>query len=105
MRGKTPMNRATFAGFVLLVAATHAIAEKPLADYSFIRGVCYPGSWHNPQAIVERDLGYARRLNPNSTRFWLRYAEYEKRPAEFLAAVENYAQTAHRMGVSSMPIL
>ncbi len=47
---------------------------KPLADYSGVRGACY--MWTGDQATIERDLGYAQRLQLNSTRVWLRYKEY-----------------------------
>jgi hypothetical protein len=90
---------------VFLLAAASAMAEKPLADYSFIRGACYPGGWRNPQNILERDLGYARRLNLNSTRVWLSYTGYERNPAEFLRSIQNHVRTAHRLGISTMPIL
>jgi hypothetical protein len=99
------INRFPTVGVLLFVAAATAIAEKPLSDYSFIRGVCYPGGWRNPHNIIERDLGYAKRLNLNSTRVWLSYLDYERRPAEFLAQIQNYIRTAHRMGISTMPIL
>jgi hypothetical protein len=96
---------ATLTAAGLLLMAGPAMAEKPLADYSFIRGVCYPGGWRNPQAIIERDLGYAKRLSLNSTRVWLNYTGYEKDPAGFLKSIQNYVRTAHSLGISTMPIL
>lgn len=76
---------------------------KALEDYSFIRGVCY--GWTGDQATIERDLGYAQRLGLNSTRIWLRYADYWRDPAAYLAKLRTYIQTAHSRGISTMPIL
>jgi hypothetical protein len=81
------------------------MAEKPLSDYSFIRGANYPSGWRNPQAIIERDLGYAKRLSLNSTRVWLSYTAYERDPDGLLKSIKNYIETAHRLGISTMPIL
>jgi hypothetical protein len=93
------------AGVLFWLLAGSALAEKPLRDYSFIRGACYPGGWKNSQVIMERDLGYAQRFNLNSTRVWLSYIEYEKQPIEFLHSIQNYIRTAHRRGISTVPIL
>jgi hypothetical protein len=76
---------------------------KPLDDYSFIRGVCY--MWTGDQATIERDLGYAQRLLINSTRIWLRYRDYWKDPQAFIKKLRNYVRTAHKIGISTMPIL
>lgn len=53
------INVAALTGVIFFLAVGSVMAEKPLADYSFIRGACYPGGWRNPQAIIERDLGCA----------------------------------------------
>ena len=45
------------AGIALAAASTPAVAEKPLRDYSFIRGVNH--GMQGDQALLERDLGYA----------------------------------------------
>lgn len=76
---------------------------KPLDDYSFIRGVCY--GWGGDQATIERDLGYAQRLRINSTRIWLRYAEYWEDPEAYISKLRRYVRTAHAMGITTMPIL
>ena len=61
-------NVASLTGMIFFLTVGSVMAEKPLRDYSFIRGACYPGGWRNSQAIIERDLGYAKKLNLNSTR-------------------------------------
>lgn len=94
---------ALLAGIVLAMAVAPALAEKPLKDYSYIRGVNY--GMTGDQAVLERDLGYAKRVNLNSTRIWLSYQAYEKDPQGFISRLQNYIRTSNRMGFSTMPIL
>ena len=82
------------AASALALAVLPAWAEKPLDDYSFIRGVNY--GMYADQAVLERDLGYAKRVNLNSTRIWLNYTAYEKDPQAYIARQRNYIRTAHR---------
>jgi hypothetical protein len=93
----------TCAGVTLLMVAGTLRAEKPLKDYSFVRGVNY--GMNGDQATLERDLGYARRLNLNSTRIWLSYKAYEQDRQGYVAKLRNYIRTAHRLGFTTMPIL
>ena len=85
------------------MAVGPARAEKPLKDYSHIRGVNY--GMQGEQAILERDLGYGKRLNLNSTRIWLNYGGYEKDPKGYIDRLRNYIRTSHKLGYSTMPIL
>jgi hypothetical protein len=94
---------ALLAGIALAIAVVPAFAEKPLKDYSFIRGVNY--GMMGDQAILERDLGYAKRVNLNSTRIWLSYQGYEKDPKAYIEQLRNYIRTSRSMGFSTMPIL
>ena len=82
---------ALFSVIVLAVAVGPARAEKPLKDYSFIRGVNH--GMQGDQAVLERDLGYAKRLNLNSTRIWLSYQGYEKDPRAYIDRLRNYIRT------------
>lgn len=88
---------------VLALAAATAGAEAPRKDYSAIRGVNY--GMNADQAVLERDLGYARRLNLNSTRIWLSYQAYSKDPQAYISRLRNYIRTSQRLGFSTMPIL
>lgn len=74
-----------------------------LPDYSSIRGVCY--GWGGDQATIERDLGYAQRLQLNSTRIWLSYSRYWDDPQAYIEKLLAYVRTAHSRGISTMPIL
>jgi hypothetical protein len=94
---------ALIAAIALAVAVVQASAEKPLKDYSFIRGVNY--GINSDQSVLERDLGYAKRVNLNSTRIWLSYQGYEKDPQAYIDRLQNYIRTSHRLGFSTMPIL
>ncbi len=94
---------AILTGVAVAMAAGPARAEKPLKDYSFIRGVNY--GMQGDQAILQRDLGYGRRLNLNSTRIWLSYQGYEKDREGYISRLRNYIRTAHSLGYSTMPIL
>lgn len=94
-----------FIGIVLLFSQ-NVMATKPLKDYSFVRGVCYTGGGMGvKQNILERNLGYAQRMQLNSTRIWLAYQFYEKDPQAFIDNLRNYVKTAYKFGITTMPIL
>ena len=82
---------------------------KPLKDYSFIRGVC-----HNPtlgltkkelEERLDRELGYCRKLNLNSIRFWLVPEEYDKNPRGYLDIIESFIKKCNEFDITVMPIL
>jgi hypothetical protein len=90
-----------FFGIIFLLTSS-LTAKEPLKDYSFIRGVC-----HNltpDQATLERDLGFMKRLQLNSTRVWLSQRSYESNPEEYVKRVVNYVRTCNKYGVTVMPI-
>ncbi len=88
----------------VLLAVRSATAEKPLADYSFIRGVCH-GMGQGDEATMRRELGYAQRLQLNSTRIWLNRGAYERDPEAYTGRLRSYVRIAHSLGISVMPIL
>ena len=90
-------------GAVFALSTGTAHAEKPLKDYSFVRGVNY--GMMGDQKIIERDLGYAKRVNLNSTRIWLNYQGWEKDPQGYIERLRNYIRTSKSLGFSTMPIL
>jgi hypothetical protein len=90
-----------FIGIIFLLTGS-LTAKEPLKDYSFIRGVCHDLSPN--QEILERDLGFMKRLQLNSTRVWLSQRAYESNPEEYIKRVVNYVRTCNKYGVTVMPI-
>lgn len=80
-------------------------ATEPLKDYSFIRGACFPGGWSGDQKTIERDMGYAKKFQLNSTRIWLSYTRYLRDPKGYIEKLRNYVRTANSFGITTMPIL
>ena len=76
-----------------------------MSDYSDIRGVCYSRGVNIPLDQVRKELGYAKKLNLNSARVWLRFSEWQKDPDAYLAKVVAYVRCAAEFGVSTMPVL
>jgi hypothetical protein len=91
-----------FIGIIFLLTGS-LTAKEPLKDYSFIRGVCHNLSPN--QETLERDLGFMKRLQLNSTRVWLSQRAYESNPEEYIKRVVNYVRTCNKYGVAVMPIL
>jgi hypothetical protein len=56
-------------------------------------------------ATLERDLGYAKRLNLNTTRIWLGHRRYESELQEYIHRLRDYVRTSPRLGSTTMPIL
>ena len=87
---------------------------KPLADYSHIKGFNYTASYakddrdfweHYRHDVVDREMGYAQRMNLNSARIFLPYVSYVRDPSGFLAGVKDFVQTAWAHGISTSPIV
>src|SRR5690554_4924608 len=87
---------------------------KKTIDYSSIRGFNYTQPnckndrdfWNNyDHDIVDRDMGYAERLNLNSARIFLIYDCFKENPEQFLANVKDFVKTAWQHGISTNPIL
>lgn len=85
-----------------------------MKDYSNLRGFNYTPSnvwtdsnfWEEyDHDIVDREMGYAKRLTLNSVRVFLTYSSYKKNPAQFLANVKDFVQTAWKYGISTTPII
>ncbi|WP_199174696.1 glycoside hydrolase 5 family protein [Halegenticoccus soli] len=56
--------------------------------------------WHDyDPAVVERDLGYAARLDLNALRTWLSYEFWLQDPEAHLDALEHFLDTADRYGI------
>ena len=89
-----------FVAFISLTAS----ASPLLPDYSHIRGFCYPGGWRADKATIEKELGYAVRINLNSARIWLSVRQYQREPEAFIDQLTMFVRTAHSMGISTVPV-
>lgn len=78
---------------------------KPMEEYSWVRGFCYGYGHGKTVETMDRELGYAQRLNLNSTRIWLSYEEYWKNPNSYVQSLVNFVRLAWSKGISTMPIL
>ncbi len=97
-------NKTSLIAALIVIAAASAFADKPLSDYSFIRGVCHGGG-QGDEATIRKELGYAQRLQLNSTRIWLNQGAYQRDAEGYLNRLRSYVRTAHSLGISVMPIL
>lgn len=77
---------------------------KTLNDYGFVRGTCYAG-WSAEQEIIERDMGYAKRLQLNSVRIWSSKERYLEDPETHVGKMRNFIKTAQRYGLTTMLVL
>ncbi|MGI5895524.1 MAG: cellulase family glycosylhydrolase [Oscillospiraceae bacterium] len=73
-------------------------------DYSDIRGVCHYPDASKSKEQVERELGYAERLQINSIRFWLRQEEWEADADGYFELVLDFIRRCNTHGISVMPI-
>ena len=87
---------------------------KKTVDYGSIKGFNYTQPdcindrdfWARyDHDIVDRDLGYAERLQLNSARIFLDISMYRNDPVRFLANVKDFVRTAWKHGISTNPIL
>jgi hypothetical protein len=97
-------NKIALTVTTIFMVISTAMAEKPLKDYSFIRGVCHGGG-QGDEATIRKELGYAQRLQLNSTRIWLNQTGYQRDPEAYVNRLRNYVRIAHSLGISVMPIL
>lgn len=88
-------------------------ARHPL-DPSNIRGANYTPSYASTSIatwkeydgkVIDRELGFARRLSLNSVRVFLQYVVYREDPDVFLGRLENFVGIAARHGIRPMFVL
>lgn len=97
------MRTVLSVGIAFVIGFAPAWAEKPLKDYSFIKGVNY--HIENDPTTLARELGYGKPLGLNSLRIWLSYRNYEKDPQDYIERVRTFISRANQLGYSTMPIL
>ena len=87
---------------------------KKTIDYSKIRGFNYIQSSFTEKSrltdaydhdTVDREMGYAEKLNLNSARFFLRYIDYVHDKEMFLHNLKDFVQTAWKHGISTSPVV
>lgn len=86
----------------ILTACTVCLGAKP-DDYSWVRGVNY-----HPfvsKEVMSKELGYGRRVNLNTIRFWLSYHAWKANPDAYARRVGEAVRNAKACGYKSMPIL
>ena len=106
-------------GFLVFVV-THAAAAPALHaqaepdDFRWMQGANYVASYaatnvemwlHYDHAIIDRELGYARKMGLNCVRVFLQSLVYHHDPKAFLANFEDFLATADKHGLKVMPIL
>lgn len=83
-------------------------------DYSWIKGFNYvPSSAHNDiefwrdydMELIERELGFAKRLGLNCARPFLSYVVYKDHPEKFIERLLHFVHTAYSMGIYTMPVV
>lgn len=55
--------------------------------------------------LIDRELGYARRLGLNAVRVFLQIVAYEQDPGAFLANLDRFVETADRHGLRTLFVL
>lgn len=78
--------------------------ERILSDYSGIRGVCYNPGKDKSQQEIEKELGYAQRLNLNAIRFWLSQEEWEEDPEKYETRILQFVSGCADKGIRVMPV-
>ncbi len=73
---------------LIFMVAFSVRTEKPLTDYSFIRGACHGGG-QGDEATIRKELGYAKRLQLNSTRIWLNQGAYQRDAEGYVNLLRN----------------
>lgn len=101
--------------FVTHSMATHSLrAQDEPDDFRWMRGANYVASyaatdvemWHHyDHAIIDTELGYARKMGLNCVRVFLQSLVYHHDPQTFLANFEDFLATADKHGLKVMPIL
>jgi hypothetical protein len=84
-------------------------------DYSSVRGCNYFqstgtrglnmwGEVYDP-AVVERELGYAKKIGLNSARVFLNYLTYRENPGRFIKNLKHFVKAAWERGISTNPTI
>ncbi len=110
--------RLVLASAVLALCAARSPAQNtsPIGqdNFSWMRGANYVPSYARndvqmwldyDSSVIDRELGYARRLKLNTVRVFLNQLVFEKQPAKFLADFENFLSLCDKHQIKAMPVL
>ena len=95
-------------------ASTPAPAPNQTPDFTGLRGANYVPSYARNDvqlwmdydaAVINRELGYAKKLGLNSVRVFLQFAVYERDPKLFRDRFEDFLRLCGRQGIQMMPVL
>ena len=73
-----------------------------LNDYSWVRGVNH---YMSSGEQLKKELGYGKRVNLNSVRFWLDYRAYAADKTGYIERVVRYTRECYECGYRVMPII
>jgi hypothetical protein len=103
-----------------LFAAAPATAARLPSDLSGVRGFNYTpssigdserdnnsfrGFWSVKPEIVERELGYAKRLNLNNVRVFVPYSAWASDKSNFPMKLRNFIRQCHALNIEVMVVL
>ncbi|HRZ58457.1 MAG TPA: hypothetical protein P5525_23705, partial [Candidatus Paceibacterota bacterium] len=117
MRNIRVRRRASGLLFAILSAGrlmATAMAAPDADDFSWVRGANFVPSYarndvqiwmdYDP-AVVDRELGYAAKLDLNCVRVFLQVAVYERDPRRFLDNFESFLSLCAKHRLQMMPVL
>jgi len=102
---------------ILFLTSADAAGESrnsPSLDTSRIRGANYTPSYASTSiatwssydgTVIDRELGFARRLSLNSVRVFLQYVAYRENPSLFLQRIQDFAGIAARHDIRVLFVL
>lgn len=84
------------------------LETKDIRGFNYLPSTCKTDIefWRDyDEVVIDRELGYAKRLNLNYARVFLSYVVYEREPEKFLSRLKHFVQTAWEKGIYTMPVL
>jgi hypothetical protein len=105
---------STFLSTLIILAWFGAIDGAVADDLSAMRGANYVPSYARndvaiwmdyDSAVIDRELGYAQRLNLNTVRIFLNQAVFERDPNTFLERLEDFLSLCEKYQIRAMPVL
>lgn len=108
------LSEVTFRALATAALLAGCASADRAFETSGIRGANYVPSWASTSVaawtrfdadVVDRELGFARRLGLNAVRVFLSVVAYEQDPKVFLDRMERFVASADRHGIRPMIVL